>query len=602
MVNSKASDNEERRDEMIMQQKKSSNDEKLTPFLLKAIAIASLGGILFGYDLGVISGALPLLTEEFFLSRTQQEMVVSFLYIGGGIGAALGGLICDGSGRRMCILLTDIIFVIGAAFLAFANSLTIILIGRIIVGFAVAVSGIADVSYLNEISPIKFRGSIVSINEACISLGFVLSYLAGYILAIQFPNQGWRVMFGVGAIIAIVQFLGMLCMPESPAWLRENGRFEEADVVLSKIEGRSNLETIDIASRGEHDQNHEMYNNSNPSHQIEDRQTMTLPPTKNKDNSSNTLCTHNQSPSGGDGSPKKTTHQDYTNLNSREHNLTPNKRSMSSLSIEDDSHPQRVSICSCCSQIQHQLQKFKISVKSNHRQAKIAIFLSIMSQFCGHPNVLNFGPEIFSQMGFSSRKASLGSTLLVGSLKFLTTSIIIWRIEYVGRRFLLLLGMTIIGVSLLILSISFAGYEDESDDFTTFEKVASMIGVLGVAVGYAMSFGPLNWLIISEMFPTSIRGRALGLSTIITYVSASIVSYTFLSVQSKFGSSIPFSIYFGLTSLSLIYAFVSIPDTGERSPKEIEVEMDTMWWWRRSSYLEESDKLSTVVTTDADII
>ena len=124
---------------------------------------------------------------------------------------------------------------LGAAILYWAQTLPTVLLGRIIVGFAVAVSGIADVSYLHEISPMEWRGAIVSVNEACISLGFLVSYSVGYVISLQIPDDGWRSMFGLSAFIAIIQFSGMCFMPESPVWLMEKGFHEEAKNSLHTI-------------------------------------------------------------------------------------------------------------------------------------------------------------------------------------------------------------------------------------------------------------------------------------------------------------------------------------------------------------------------------
>jgi len=183
-------------------------------FVLQITAVASLGGILFGYDLGVISGALPQLMETFDLTRVQQEICVSILYLGGGIGAALGGSLCDSFGRKRAILLTDAVFALGALILFAAPNFETVVVGRVVVGFAVAVSGIADVSYLHEIAPVQFRGAIVSVNEACISLGFLLAFGMGGALSGEGVKDGWRIMFGASGVIALIQFGGMLPLPE----------------------------------------------------------------------------------------------------------------------------------------------------------------------------------------------------------------------------------------------------------------------------------------------------------------------------------------------------------------------------------------------------
>lgn len=213
-----------------------------SPFLAKAALIASIGGILFGYDLGVISSALPSLSQSFNLSNSQQENFVGVLYLGSAAGSAFGGFLCDYLGRKSGILLTDFIFMVGSLFLAFAHGVPILLIGRFIVGFAVSVSGIVDVSYLTEVSPSHWRGALVSCNEACISLGFLFSYTAGYVFStLLSPETSWRVMFGLSGVIATAQFTGMLFLPESPVWLQQQGRTTDARLATLYINGGREL-------------------------------------------------------------------------------------------------------------------------------------------------------------------------------------------------------------------------------------------------------------------------------------------------------------------------------------------------------------------------
>ena len=185
-------------------------------FVIRVAAIAGLGGILFGYDIGVISAALPYLTEDFDLNQTQAGWVVSILYVGGFLGAILGGSMCDYIGRKKSILITDILFLVGALLLLLAPSYSMVLQGRIVVGFGVAVSGIADVCYLHEISPSQWRGSVVSVNEACISLGFLLAFAAGSLLSNVV--HAWRLMFGLSGIVALIQFLGMWYVAAMPCF------------------------------------------------------------------------------------------------------------------------------------------------------------------------------------------------------------------------------------------------------------------------------------------------------------------------------------------------------------------------------------------------
>lgn len=483
-------------------------------FLVKAIAAASLGGILFGYDMGVVSGALPELKRSFALNDTQQEMIVSFLYLGCCIGSTIGGALCDWAGRKKSILFTDLIFVIGAIVLFKSSSISQLLIGRVIVGIAVAVSGIADVAYLHEISPTVWRGSIISVNEGCISLGFMLSYLSGYGVSIASPNNGWRLMFGIGAIIAILQLLSMSIMPESPVWLQEKGQTSAAEQARNAIDGKPTSATIN----GE---------------------TIEL-----------------------------TDHQPSNHVDHQEVSF-------------GQRDPQPI----------FNTRTFLVTYR---KQIIITLFLAIMQEFCGHPNVLNFAPEIFADIGYASTKSSLLGTFLVGVVKFISTCIVIVNIERVGRRKLLILGIGLICIGNLLLTVTL--WKSGSEITTIFEQTVAVSGIFSVAIGYAVSFGPLTWLIVSEMFPPWIRGRALGASLFITYIALFLVSFTFLSGQ-KLGRAIPFLCYFVLTLLSIIFVYIGIPDTGNKTPEQIEIIMTEMPFWKKSNRAPQLTFFSTISTS-----
>lgn len=537
----------------------SNNNTKIPWFVLKATAIASVGGILFGYDLGVISDALPQLVHRFNLTQHEKERVVSILYLGGGLGAAVGGSLCDFLGRKVGIIITDLIFILGAALLFWAQSLPHLLLGRVVVGFAISVSGIADVTYLHEIAPIEWRGSIVSVNESCISLGFLAAYLVGYVLSWMLPTTGWRTMFGLSGIVALIQLVGMCHMPESPVWLKEKGRFDQAQHVLRRIhdgEYQSPTQVEDEAA-AEHE--------------------------RSRVGSSEQLVA-----SAAPCSPYYESITTPITTGAHNHHYTTSV-AMTRLEI---SGCYSTHILPCI------LSFYQVMIRY-HRQIWIALFLSVTQQLCGQTNVLNYAPDIFSNVGLVSNKSTLGSTLLIGVVKFLVTVAVIWKIEYLGRRFLLLTGMTIIVVGLLLLTVAFVGFHErqqrrgQDDNVDVAPEGGSLFfafpGILLVVVGYSASFGPLTWLLTSELFPSEIRGRALGGSTIVTYLCASFVTSTFLSAQSWLGPSTVFGIYGMITAAGIVFASLAIPDTGSKSVEDIERMLGSMWWWRHvdasSSYL-----------------
>lgn len=490
---------------------------------------------MFGYDMGAIAGALPQLTQQYGLSSHQQGWVVSILYCGGGLGALVGGSVCDQIGRLTTILATDVLFLAGAAwFIWVADSLTSLLIGRFLVGVAVALSGVADVAYLQEIAPQAWRGAIVSTNEACISLGFLFAYMAGYVYS-DVESEDWRKIFGLAGIFALVQGVGMWSMPESPVWLAGKGRKEESDKAYQILQEGS---TSRVGSSQE-DDNEVTYFES-----IEGTADPRRPHTSI------------EMPSQGAGAYQLTplrNRQDFRSIESLESTSGGGAEERATL------RSPRISV------IRKHIQRYR-------RQAWIALFMAITQQFCGQAIVLNYADAI---LGESSPE---WSTLAMGSLKFLVTVVVISKIEAMGRKFMLLCGMGLIAFGLIALSLSIGWLV--------------LPGVLAVVVGYSCSFGPLTWLLTAEIFPSEIRGRALGMSTIVTYLSAAGVTNTFLPTSDWLGgSSLIFGFYATITLMGMMFAHLAIPETGDRSLDQIEEALDEMFWWRDGKKLKDDNTL-----------
>ena len=208
-------------------------------FLLVA-AIASLGGLLFGYDTGVISGALPFLKHDFDLTARMQGVATSAVLVGATLGAAGAGTISDALGRRRVILAVALLFVLGALGSGLSQTLGLLLVARAVVGVAIGVASMLTPLYLSEIAPKDRRGGIVSLNQFCITFGILVSYLADY--ALSGVQGNWRWMLGLGAVPGLILFLGMLTLPESPRWLAGHGRLEEARTALRRMRDSNDVE------------------------------------------------------------------------------------------------------------------------------------------------------------------------------------------------------------------------------------------------------------------------------------------------------------------------------------------------------------------------
>lgn len=202
-------------------------------------AVAALGGLLFGHDTGVISGALIFIRHVMSLSTTMQGVVVAIALAGAAIGTAMVGYLSDRAGRRRVILGAGLLFIAGAAISAAAPDVVVLAIGRFLVGLAIGVASMLTPLYLAEIAPTRDRGAIVSLNQLCITAGILVSYLVGYALA--GTAGGWRWMLALGAVPGIVLSLGMLVLPESPRWLAGHGRVFDAENVLQRLRGTTDV-------------------------------------------------------------------------------------------------------------------------------------------------------------------------------------------------------------------------------------------------------------------------------------------------------------------------------------------------------------------------
>ncbi|XP_012721184.2 solute carrier family 2 member 13b isoform X3 [Fundulus heteroclitus] len=221
-----------------------------TPFFVYLLAFFSaLGGFLFGYDTGVVSGAMLLLKKEMHLSALWQELLVSSTVGAAALSALSGGFLNGWLGRRVCILLASFVFSVGGVVLGVAQIKEVLLVGRVIVGLGIGIASMTVPVYIAEVSPPHLRGQLVTMNSLFITGGqFVASVVDGAFSYMS--HDGWRYMLGLSVLPAALQFFGFICLPESPRWLLQKGRSQEARQVLGRIRGGRDIEEEYDAIRG----------------------------------------------------------------------------------------------------------------------------------------------------------------------------------------------------------------------------------------------------------------------------------------------------------------------------------------------------------------
>jgi sugar porter (SP) family MFS transporter len=212
--------------------------EKLTTLVIVVAVIAAVGGILFGYDTGVISGAILYIVKDFNLSSTMEEVTTSAVLIGAIIGALLGGWSADALGRRWSIIVGAVGFLIGTLLCVGAGDEFVLLTGRIFIGIAIGLASFIVPMYISEMAPASSRGWMTSLNQVAVTAGILLAYGIDYI----FSHDGnWRAMFAFGLIPGAILLVGMWFMPFSPRWLLSKNKDREAEQVLQRIRGTADV-------------------------------------------------------------------------------------------------------------------------------------------------------------------------------------------------------------------------------------------------------------------------------------------------------------------------------------------------------------------------
>uniref|UniRef100_A0A8C7LFD5 Solute carrier family 2 member 13b n=1 Tax=Oncorhynchus kisutch TaxID=8019 RepID=A0A8C7LFD5_ONCKI len=219
-----------------------ATDQDVTPVFVYVLAFFSaLGGFLFGYDTGVVSGAMLLLKKEMHLTALWQELLVSSTVGAAALSALAGGTLNGLFGRRICILMASFIFTAGGVVLGAAPNKEVLLVGRITVGLGIGIASMTVPVYLAEVSPPHLRGQLVTTYTLFITAGqFIASVVDGAFTYLH--HSGWRYMLGLSIVPAVLQFFGFLFLPESPRWLLQKGLTQQARQVLSRIRGGQNIE------------------------------------------------------------------------------------------------------------------------------------------------------------------------------------------------------------------------------------------------------------------------------------------------------------------------------------------------------------------------
>jgi len=428
--------------------------------LMIAVA-AGLGGLLFGYDTSVISGAILFVRHQFGLTPVETEVAVSAVLAGAVIGAAVAGYIGDHFGRKPVLIFNAILFGIFAVVTGLANGLPLFLAARFVVGIAVGMTSMLTPLYIAELSPPKIRGALVTLNQLAIVTGIVVAYYVDYLFS---GSSNWRAMFISAVIPSVILLVAFLFLPESPRWLVTQGRDDDAFGVLDRVE------STDDARRHL-------------------------------------------------GELREVTRADRL--------------------------------------------RFGDLFRKRFRMALlIGVGLAIFQQITGVNTIIYYTPTILQMAGFKSASSAILATVLVGADNLVMTVISLLLLDRVGRRPLLLIGIAGMAISLTHLGFMFGA--------SHVSRTWILIDVLAYLACFAIGLGPVFWLLISEIYPTTIRGQAMSVASVTIWIFDLAVSVTFLSLVGAVGTRFSFWIYAAACVAAFVFAFRLVPETKGRTLEEIE--------------------------------
>jgi sugar porter (SP) family MFS transporter len=198
-------------------------------FIIRISSIAALGGVLYGYDMGIIAAAIIFVKRSFSLSTEVEELVVSIVLVGAMAGALIGGAVADRIGRRATLIWASILFIAGSALAPLSPNAATLIVARVVIGAGIGFTSVTAPVYVSELAPPQSRGMLIGLYQLALTIGIALADLVGYWLA---PSESWRLMFGFAVLPTILFLVVIVAVPESPRWLYAHGRVEDANAVL----------------------------------------------------------------------------------------------------------------------------------------------------------------------------------------------------------------------------------------------------------------------------------------------------------------------------------------------------------------------------------
>lgn len=449
-------------------------------FLFPAIA-----GLLFGWDIGSTSGALTNImdpvhsgTNWYALDPFQQGLVVSTSLAGALVASGAAAVsVGDALGSKRELLLASLFYAAGAAVQGAAPSLEVLVVGRFTYGLGIGFAMHAAPMYIAETAPSSVRGLLISLKEGFIVGGILLGYLGSYI--INGEDDGWRTLLSSSIVLSGALALGMVRLPDSPRWLAQQGRSDDARAALVKVRGKR---------------------------------------------------------------------------------------------ATGDAFEAEVEAMTTSSHMSGAGGVSELFQKQNLRPLYIGLSVVLFQQITGQPSVLYYAEQVFEAAGYDSSQGA-GVSVILGSFKILMTGFAVKYVDTLGRRPLLLGGVAVMTLSTVALGLCFQTLTTADAADAPMTAQMSLVAIFMYVGAYQVSFGPIAWLLVGEIFPQRVRSAAVGAATLTNFFSNFLVSLYLPTLINQFGTSGTYFLFSvcGVVAMSSIY--LTVPETKGKTLEEIEDQM-----------------------------
>jgi SP family arabinose:H+ symporter-like MFS transporter len=425
--------------------------------------VAATSGLLFGFDIAVINGALLFLREHFALGEWETEMAASSLLAGCVLGASQAGWLSDRYGRRRILIVSAVLFAVSSVGAALPRTLWEFVLARFAGGLAIGAASLLAPMYIAEVAPHAIRGRLVALNQMAIVTGILLAYLANW--ALSFLGAGsWRWMFAVAAVPSIAFFIALFFVPESPRWLLQRGFDEPATKILVRVNG------AEEAAR---------------------------------------------------------------------------ERGAILEAIGEESGGWR-----------------ELLEPGNRKALTVGIMLAVLQQITGINTVLFYGSVIFREFtGESDATTAIAANVWIGLVNFFATIAAVWAIDRIGRQPLLRVSAALMAVGHLGMAACYV--------VTPPPAVPVLMAMLLCVASFAIGLGPGVWVVISEIFPNRVRGRAMSIATVSLWIACVVLTFTFLTLVRLVTISGAFALYGVVCLFTAWFVHHRVPETKGRPLEEI---------------------------------